>query len=317
MCENTEERSLDNLCPIKCKIGSEISEDGVKQKGNQLPENSSGAKPKRKSRASRRRLHAMMSNVSLHFSDTDSEGELSMVPAPLRSLSPAAKRTNSNNIPQPPMISVTIENADGEIADSHWDGFGEIETNTRRSSFAENLTDVDEIYVSESDVIKPQMQGGLKVAENTDQGETDMEDLSNDEGEDGEDSTPVYMNSGVDILREFGGGTITTKEGDGPFSVEVRQQMSFDESDDVKDLARNKIVFPEGPATDSEEYEVSDEDDEIEGACGQRNMMEDFDFLAPSEISMKNVSKMTNSLTVPDLTDDCISDCHTDVEDLE
>ncbi|XP_044001910.1 uncharacterized protein LOC122848121 [Aphidius gifuensis] len=280
-------------------------------------DNQTGTKPKRKSRSSRRRLNAMMSNVSLHFSDTDSEGELPTVVLPKRNLSPAAKRL-LNKVPEPPMISVTVENAEGETVDSHWDGFGEIENNTRRNSFAENLTDVDEIYGSEGDTAKPSVKG-LSVIENSCQGETDLEDLSNDDGDD-EETNIIIEASSVDIFHEFGGGgTTTTKEGDGPFSNEVRQQMSFDEGDETtRQPFSNHIVFPSGPPTDCEDYEVSDddEDDDFNGACGQHNnSFHNFDFLANSQV--ENISKMTNSLTVPDLTEDGLSDGHTDVEDFE
>lgn len=277
-----------------------------------------GTKPKRKSRSSRRRLNAMMSNVSLHFSDTDSEGELPTIVSQKRNLSPAAKRL-LNKAPEPPMISVTVENAEGETVDSHWDGFGDIENNTRRNSFAENLTDVDEIYGSEGDTVK-----GLSVIENSCQGETDLEDLSNDDGDDDDEDTNIIIEaSSVDIFHKFGdsGGMTTTKEGDGPFSNEVRHQMSFDEGDDTTRQAfSNHIVFPSGPPTDCEDYEVSDEDDDFNGACGQsnhhhHNTFHNFDFLANSQV--ESISKMTNSLTVPDLTEDGMSDGHTDVEDFE
>lgn len=281
-------------------------------------ESQTGTKPKRKSRSTRRRLNAMMSNVSLHFSDTDSEGELPIV-SQKRNLSPAAARQllNMNNkIPEPPMISVTVENADGETVDSHWDGFGEIENNTRRSSFAENLTDIDEIYGSEADTAKPAVKG-LTVMENSCQGETDLEDMSNDDDDD-DDQAPIIEPTDVNLFHDFGGGTTTTKEGDGPFSNEIRQQMSFDEDDAPREPLSNHIIFPSGPPTDSEDYEVSDDDDEqLEGACGQHNDYDNFDFLADSQVDLKNMSKMTNSLTVPDLTDDGGSEGLTDVEDFE
>ncbi|XP_011300942.1 uncharacterized protein [Fopius arisanus] len=312
-CDHSDPTSLSKVCQINCKIGSSTSED---KKHSLSPESLSpkrdgsatGAKPKRKSRGARRRLNAMMSNVSLHFSDTDSEDELSVVKTKIRNQSPSSRALNGE-IP-PPVIEVTLETAEGEPGDSHWNGMGGgSPVSDRRSSFGENLTDVDEIYFDD-----PKPDGkGLNIPDQVPQGETDVEDMSNDEGETDE---PILITAPqIDILREFGGGTITTKEGDGPFSVEVRNQMSFDEGDEPRE--RGKIeLYPQGPDTDSENVDVSDDEPEIAGACAQRDLM-DFDLLAASQIFMKNLNKTDNALTVPDQYEDGISDSHTDIEDID
>lgn len=318
-CEKNTSSPLEELCGINCQVGPILS-DGITKQDSicSNADNSPGAKPKRKSRSTRRRLNAMMSNVSLHFSDTDSEGELTKI----RNLSPAKSKIThniNNNQPQlqAPMISVTLENSDSEQTHFNWDGLSDFPPPERRSSFAENLTDVDEIYGSDTDNDKVEKKG-LDIMENNLQGETDIEDMSNDEGDDDIDATPIYIKPRFDILREFGGGTITTKEGDGPFSVEIRNQMSFDESDDVHEprYGLGAIESQLHGGTDSEDIDVSDEDEEPEGAYGQRNILEDFDLLAASQVVVKNVNKMENLLSVPDIADD-ISDSHTDIEDID
>ncbi|KAK0175043.1 hypothetical protein PV327_008828 [Microctonus hyperodae] len=309
-CEKNTTLPLEELRGINCQVGPILSDGITKQDSiGSNADNSPGAKPKRKSRSTRRRLNAMMSNVSLHFSDTDSEGELTKI----RNLSPAKSKITqniNNNQPQlqAPIISVTLENSDSEQTHFNWDGLSDFPTPERRNSFAENLTDVDEIYGSDTDNDKVEKKG-LDVMENNLQGETDIEDMSNDEGDDDIDATPIYIKPRFDILREFGGGTITTKEGDGPFSVEIRNQMSFDESDDVHE-SRHGLGAIDNQlhgGTDSEDIDVSDEDEEPEGAYGQRNILEDFDLLAASQVVVKNVNKMENLLSVPDIADD-ISD---------
>lgn len=308
-CENSDP-SLSKICQINCNIGS-TSEDGLR-KDSLLPRSdASGAKPKRKSRAARRRLHAMMSNVSLHFSDTDSEDELSMIKTKARNQSPSPRILTGDLAP--PVIEVTLETAEMEPGDSHWSGMGGGTPNSeRRSSFGEVLTDVDEIdFGDDQDNGKADVEC-LIVPDKNDQGETDVEDMSNDEGE---EEPIIITGPAIDILREFGGGTITTKEGDGPFSVEVRNQMSFDDGDDFRERKFDIGKLPQGPDTDSDDVEVSDEEPEPEGACGH-NLM-DFDLLAASQIFMKNTNKMENSLTVPDLYEDGISDSHTDIEDID
>ncbi|XP_015122031.1 uncharacterized protein LOC107044601 [Diachasma alloeum] len=320
-CDHSgEPTSIDKVCQINCNIGSTNSEDGIR-KQSLSPDytlspkrdgSATGAKPKRKSRGARRRLNAMMSNVSLHFSDTDSEDELSVVKTKVRHRSPSSRAVNGEDegIAPPPVIQVTLETAESEPGDSHWDGMGMITPNSdRRSSFGEALTDVDEIYLDD-----PKSDSkGLSIPDQSPQGETDVEDMSNDEEE--TEESIFILPPQLDILREFGGGTITTKEGDGPFSVEVRNQMSFDEGDEPRQWGKME-PFPKGPDTDSENVDVSDEEPELEGACSQRDLM-DFDLLAASQIFMKNVNKTENVLTVPDPYEDGISDSHTDIEDID
>ncbi|XP_043269067.1 uncharacterized protein [Venturia canescens] len=314
---------LEGLKQIDCKVGPEEtrkqeSPSPSRSRNDLTP----GTKTKRKARSTRRRLNAMMNNSSLHFSDTDSEGELTLINAHTRNSSPGkiVRKIDAQN----PTISVTLEggdnaSADNEIENPQLQGFGNASTGTsRRGSFVENLTDVDEIYTSE-----PEVEGVCKTAgnrglvvlqDNCYQGETDCEDFSNDEGD---EPSPIYVAARSDILCDFSGGTITTKEGDGPFSIEVRNQMSFDcggaEAKEFTDTPDIVIM----PTTDSEDMDASDEEDVQEGACGQREMLEDFDLLAASQIVMKNINKMDNSLTVKDVSDNDISDCHTDVEDVD
>ncbi|KYM96924.1 hypothetical protein ALC62_12394 [Cyphomyrmex costatus] len=256
---------------------------------------SSGTKVKRKSRSARRRLNAMMSNASLHFSDTDSEGELTMITNKIGKLN--SVQTSQAN----PLISVTNaeiiepdmkinDNLDYLIAD------GEARSRSRRSSFAENLTDVDEIY---SDEIDEKDTRNLSVIDNSHQGETDLEDM-----EDDEDIQPIiYVTPRSDILIEFGGEMITTKEGDGPFSVEVRNRLSREEISIDKEDTKN---ITDMPNTDSEDMEGSEDESKIDEAAAY--VYEDLDILAASQIIMTN--KMENTLRVPDTAEETISDCH-------
>ncbi|KAL0130454.1 hypothetical protein PUN28_002252 [Cardiocondyla obscurior] len=266
---------------------------------------SPGTKVKRKSRSTRRRLNAMMSNASLHFSDTDSEGELTMITNKIGKLSPT--RVTQVN----PSISVTgaevielgnepktvNDNLDYLIAD------GEARSRSRRGSFAENLTDVDEIYSDEAD----EKDSKLKVIDNGYQGETDLEDMEGDE-----DIQPaIYVTLRSDILTELGGEMITTKEGDGPFSVEVRNRLSREEVSFDKTDTEN---IPDMPNTDSEDMEGSEDESKLDEAAAYQ-VYEDLDILAASQIIMTN--KMENTLHVPDVVDNDISDCHTDIEDVD
>lgn len=266
---------------------------------------SSGMKVKRKSRSARRRLNAMMSNASLHFSDTDSEGELTMITSKIGKLNPA--QASQEN----PLISVTDaevteskakvnDNLDYLIAD------GEARSRSRRGSFAENLTDVDELYIDEVD--EKDTSSNLNVADNGYQGETDLEDMEGDE-----DIHPtIYVAPRSDILTEFGGEMITTKEGDGPFSVEVRNRLSREEvSIDKADTE----IAPDMPDTDSEDMDGSEDETKLDEAAAYCHVYEDLDILAASQIVMTN--KMENTLHVPDTVDETISDCHTDIEDVD
>lgn len=265
-------------------------------------EYSSGTKVKRKSRSARRRLNAMMSNASLHFSDTDSEGELTMITTKIGKLNPAqASQAN-------PLISVT----EAEVTDeskakinNNLDYFiadGEARSRSRRGSFAENLTDVDEIYSDD----EKDTGSNLNVVDNGYQGETDLEDMESDE-----DIQPtIYVTARSDILTEFGDEMITTKEGDGPFSVEVRnrlsrEEMSIDKTENVPDM----------PNTDSEDMEGSEDETKLDEAAAYNHVYEDFDFLDASQIVM--INKMENTLHVPDVVDEAINDCHTDIEDVD
>ncbi|CAD6235878.1 GSCOCG00008025001-RA-CDS [Cotesia congregata] len=306
MCENEE--------PENFQLSSKIPEERLTKQDSRSESPSTGAKPKKKPK-SRRRLNALMSNVSIHFSDTDSEGELTIMSSQIRSLSPLKQRRLPNG-PVTPIISVTLENADSEPQDLQWDGLGEFPNVDRRNSFAENLTDVDEIYMGsdQESSCKKVEKKGLTVMENNCQGETDLEDVSNDEDDPVE--PPILLPKALDILREFGGGTITTKEGDGPFSIEVRRQMSVDEEyfEDHKKIDDLSLLHG---GTDTEDIDASDEEEEIDGACGQKDDIEDFDLLAGSQVIVKNVNKMEDLLSVRDPGDDGASDGLTDVEDFE
>ncbi|XP_029161683.1 uncharacterized protein LOC114933326 [Nylanderia fulva] len=286
----------------------------ITKQDNQVNENkncSSGTKVKRKSRSARRRLNAMMSNASFHFSDTDSEGELTTITNKIDKLGVAQI---SQTDPQcSPLISVTGaedtgtsevkvgDNLDYLIAD------GEARSRSRRGSFAENLTDVDEIYSDEENDPKR----NLKVANNDYEGETDLEDMEGDE-----DIQPtIYVTPRSDILNEFGGEMITTKEGNGPFSVEVRNRLSREEVSFDKADTDN---VPNMPNTDSEDMEGSEDEDKLDeaAACSHyvyNDMYEDI--LTASQTVMSN--KKENTLHVPDVAEEAISDCHTDVEDVD
>ncbi|XP_039306898.1 uncharacterized protein LOC120358134 [Solenopsis invicta] len=266
---------------------------------------SSGTKVKRKSRSARRRLHATMSNTSLHFSDTDSEGELTIITTKIGKLNPVPQAPREN-----PVISVTETegteasaamkvnvNLDYLISD------GEARSRSRRSSFAENLTDVDEIY---SEIEEKNTNSNLNVIDNSYQGETDLEDM---EGDDDIQPT-IYVAPRSDILIEYGGEMVTTKEGDGPFSTEVRNRLSREEiSIDQKDA----LNIPDMPNTDSEDMEGSEDETKLDEAAAYNHVYEDLDMVA-SQIVMSN--KIENTLHVPDV-DEAINDYHTDIEDVD
>lgn len=263
---------------------------------------SSGTKIKRKSRSARRRLNALTS-MSLHFSDTDSEGELTIITTKIGKL-------NSVQVSQAnPLISVTDaefteskakvnNNLDYLIAD------GEARSRSHRNSFAENLTDVDEIYSDD----EKNVSNNLNVIDNGYQGETDLEDMESDE-----DIQPtIYVQPRSDILTEFDGEIITSKEGDGPFSTEVRNRLSREELSIDQSDTDNVLDVPN---TDSENMEGSEDEIKLDEAAAYNHVYEDFDFLAASQIVMTN--KMENTLHVPDAADEAINDCHTDVEDVD
>lgn len=275
---------------------------------------SSGTKIKRKSRSARKRLTAMMSNTSLHFSDTDSEGELTMITNKMGKVN-ATQTLQTDS--QRPLISITgtedtklsegkiNDNLDYLIADS------EARSRSRRNSFAENLTDVDEIYSDtekDTEIEEKDTRRNLNVIDNSYQRETDLEDM-----EDDEDIEPtIYVAPRSDILKEFADEMITTKEGDGPFSVEVRNRLSREQiSVDKGDTENVSDV-----ATDSEDVEASEDEDKLNEAAACSHIYEDVyeDILSASQIVMTN--KLENTLQVQDVVDEA-SDCHTDVEDVD
>ncbi|KOX74950.1 hypothetical protein WN51_12634 [Melipona quadrifasciata] len=265
-----------------------------------------GIKVKRKLRSTRRKLNAMINNTSLHFSDTDSEGELTSIQScPIRPLSHTA------NEQQGPIISVTYD--DVEVKGSDLLSPTDDKEPSLRSNFVENLTDVDEIYPSDPETEQKENQNNLKVAKSLCcQGDTDLEDL---EGEDEVDST-IYVKPRSDIFCDYSGETITTKEGDGPFSIEVRNKL-YREEQPRNELFNGKPDIVIMSNTDEEEMDVSEEEDGQEACCSQKELLEDFDVLVASQVIMKNINKMENMLTVRDISDDGTSDCHTDVEEVD
>lgn len=273
---------------------------------------SSGTKIKRKSRSARKRLNAMMSNASIHFSDTDSEGELTMITNKMNKLS-ATQALQMDS--QRPLISITgtesTKSSEAKINDNldYLIADGEARSRSRRNSFVENLTDVDEIYIDEKDTeIEEDNRSNLNVIDNNYQGETDLEDMEGDE-----DIEPtIYVAPRSDILTEFAGEMITTKEGDGPFSVEVRNRLSREQISVDKGDAEN---VPDVP-TDSEDMEASEDEAKLDEAAAYNHIYDDVyeDILSASQIVMAN--KMENTLHVPDV-DEAASGSHTDVEDID
>lgn len=271
---------------------------------------SSGTKIKRKSRSARKRLNATMSNASFHFSDTDSEGELTMITNKVGKL----KVTQTLQMDSP-LISITgtedtksseatiNDNLDYLIADS------EARSRSRRNSFVENLTDVDEIYSDEKDteIEEKDTRRNLTVIDNNYQGETDLEDIEGDE-----DIEPtIYVAPRSDIL-ELADEMITTKEGDGPFSVEVRNRLSREQISIDKRDAEDVSDVP----TDSEDMEASEDEAKLDEAAACSHIYDDVyeDILSASQTVMTN--KTENTLHVLDV-DEAASDCHTDVEDID
>ena len=268
----------------------------------------SKTKVKRKLRSTRRKLNAMIHNSSLHFSDTDSEGELTTINYQGRSLNCTVEDQ------QRPTISVTLDNADGKEEQEEQGNYlsADGKEESRRNSFVDNLTDVDEIYPSDPESEQKESQNVLKVPESPCQGETDFEDVEDEE----EINSPIYLKPRSDIFCEYSGETITTKEGDGPFSVEVRNKMyKEDISRSESCCAMPDIVVLSN--TDEEDMEVSDDEDVQEACCSQKELFEDLEALAGSQVFMKNINKMDTLLYVKDTSDDVISDCHTDIEDVD
>ena len=293
----------------RTRRGSEESSQIVDE--NSSPSRSrecvAGTKVKRKLRSTRRKLNAMINNTSLHFSDTDSEGELTSIQScPIRPLNHAA-----NDERQGPIISVTCD--DVEVKGTDLLSPTDDKEPSLRSNFVENLTDVDEIYPSDPETEQKESQSNnLKVAKS--QGDaTDLEDF---EGEDEVDSM-IYVKPRSDIFCDYSGETITTKEGDGPFSVEVRNKLYREEEPRNELCNGTPDIVVVASNTDEEEMDVSEEEDAQEACCSQRELLEDLDVLVASQVVMKNINKMENMLTVRDVSDDGTGDCHTDVEEVD
>lgn len=269
----------------------------IEENLNSSKSKETGTKTKRKIRSTRRRLNAMINNSSLHFSDTDSEGELTTINSQIKPLNNTEK----------PIISVTSEVIENES--SNYLSLDDKDF-VKRNNFIENMTDVDEIYPSELENEEKENQDHLKIVNTPFQTETDLEDL---EGED-EVQSPIHLKPRSDIFCDYSGETITTKEGDGPFSVEVRNKIYGEDSSRNETCgATPDIVVMSN--TDEEDMAVSGDEDEQEACCSQKELFEDLDVLVASQVIMKN--KMENLLTVKEISDDGTSDCHTDVEDVD
>lgn len=269
----------------------------IEENLNSSKSKETGTKTKRKIRSTRRRLNAMINNSSLHFSDTDSEGELTTINSQIKPLNNTEK----------PIISVTSEVIENES--SNYLSLDDKDF-VKRNNFIENMTDVDEIYPSELENEEKENQDHLKIVNTPFQTETDLEDL---EGED-EVQSPIHLKPRSDIFCDYSGETITTKEGDGPFSVEVRNKIYGEDSPRNETCgATPDIVVMSN--TDEENMAVSGDEDEQEACCSQKELFEDLDVLVASQVIMKN--KMENLLTVKEISDDGTSDCHTDVEDVD
>ncbi|CAL7944162.1 unnamed protein product [Xylocopa violacea] len=307
--EKVESTDENEFASEKNTIGTDVSEQTsgqAEEKKNcedeTLTSSNARTKVKRKLRSSRRRLNAMVSNTSLHFSDTDSEGELTTINSPARSFSYA------DNEREKPMICVT--SGDVEAGGSTY--LSPDDKGPSQRNFVENLTDVDEIYPSESENEQKENQNGLKVVDDTCQGETDLEDF---EAED-EVQTMICVTPRSDIFCEYSGETITTKEGDGPFSVEVRNKMCREEvpTSKICNGTPDIVVMSD---TDEEDVDISDEENIQEPCCSRKDLPEDLDLLVASQVVMKNINKIESTLLVKDTSDDAISDCHTDIEEVD
>lgn len=255
----------------------------------------------------------MMSNASFHFSDTDSEDELMMITGKIDRLNFAMQADNLCS----PLISVTVadsndlepkvelkDNLDYLLAD------GEARSQSRRSSIAEALTDVDEIYSDPENEEKGKdetTKGNLNVTDNGYQGETDLEDLEADENV----QETIYIAPRSDILTNLCGEMIITKEGDEPFSEEVRNRLS---SEQISINREDNENVPDMPDTDSDDVDLSEDETKL-NETAYCHIYNDLELLANSQIVMTN--KMENTLHVPDMSEEAISDCHTDVEDVD
>lgn len=349
--------NLMNIGTKSCGIGSDplVNAKDVGGQSHLLPckarphKTAAGStgKLKRKSRSTRRRLNALTNNSSLHFSDTDSEGELVLINPRAHNVVPATTTGavgKCSEMPNP-TISVTTEDAvDGPGANSgpvDFDPFERSTPNTsRRQSFVENLTDCDEIYSSDSEVLEEstdtpaysKRKPSLAVINDALQlRETDCEDFSNDEddGDDGDgndnwSSRPIYVPIRTDIFADFNGETITTKEGNGPFSVEVRNQLSFDEGavGPAEGVPADTDFSPTAvaPGTDSEDMDASDEENAVPGARRPEfdDILQDLDVAGTSQIVVRNSNKVEEILhQMLNVGEATVDDGHTDVEDID
>jgi len=261
-------------------------------------------KTKCKSKSARKRLDAMMSNASFQFSDTDSEGELMMITNKVGKLNLAMQMENQCN----PLISVTVMDGDEtKLMKNNLDHLiaeGEVKSASRRSSIVDALTDVDEIY-SDTENDEKDNKINLNISNNDYQGETDLEDLGS--VEDIEET--IYVVPKSDILTDLYGESIISKEGDGPFSVEVRNRLSQEQiSLDKEDNISENI-------SDMPDTEDDDIDEELVDETIQCRVY-DLDLLSNSQTVMKNKIKNTE-LYISDKTEETINDCHTDIEDID
>ncbi|XP_026670351.1 uncharacterized protein LOC113464494 [Ceratina calcarata] len=305
--ESTTSRNENGLCPdnvVADDEGKGASERTIEcpyepPSPSKTKDGVTGTKVKRKVRSTRKKLNAMISNTSLYFSDTDSEGELTTISAPVRSLSTTTEE------PQGPTISITTDDTEPI------EGMNILSPDDRSPSlrsFVDNLTDIDEIYPSDAE---NEQKETLKVGESSCQGDTDLEDF---EGEDEVQST-IFVQPRSDIFCDYSGETVMTKEGDGPFSVEVRNKIYREEAPRNERGSTPDIVVVCN--TDEEDMDVSGEEELDEACCTQKEFLEDLDVLTASLVVMRNVNKLENMLNVKDGSDDAVSDCHTDVEDVD
>ncbi|XP_031833282.1 uncharacterized protein LOC116427276 [Nomia melanderi] len=299
--EDDQTKQDPDKCPLKKQPANEIVSP------SKTKDSLTGTKVKRKARSTRRKLNAMVSNASLHFSDTDSEGELATITPQIRLMRHLSEGQ------QGPVISITTEESEdkGSLAKESVSEVDSKET-LQCNNCVDSLTDVDEIYASEPENETRESPSNLKIAEAGCPAETELEEIDGDE----EVQATIYVEPRSDIFCEYIGETITTKEGDGPFSVEVRNKIYLEEVP----RGRSQPNAPEImvlPNTDEEDMTVSDEEFAEEACFNQKEVFEDLDVLAASQIVMKNINKTDNALTVKDVSDDAISDCHTDVEEVE
>lgn len=346
--------SLTNLKNVTCAVGSDpLGDEKIGDQSYLLPSKpksnktaaGTGGKPKRKSRSTRRRLNALTNNASLHFSDTDSEGELVLINPRADNVMTMAEAVGRRGDMPNPTISVTTDEIDGTLGNSEAVDIDKLKASTpnrsRRQSYAENLTDCDEIYSSDPEVPDDSPDGttrnrkaSLMITKDARYPaiylrETDCEDFTNDEddGDDDGSGKPIYVPMRNDIFADFNGETITTKEGNGPFSIEVRNQLSFDEgaAGPIDDEPANAMHLPSivPTSTDSEDMDASDEENTTDGARREFDeIFQDLDVAGTSQIIVKNSNKtnetMHQLLSVSEAAlDDGTTDGHTDVEDID